>query len=165
MIANSEKDLNPEIAGLKPRYIGALWNKYTPQVESQLTRDVIALLDVAYNRRRDEEIIIVSEQPIADAVLSALGVRRVPLIHLARTWIVYRTDEEWPEEPNTARTVIPRDLYQRVKPGNLMALDAEHSRGYYLPPQGRPNSNSLGLKRPAPNGYSPVNPLALLQWM
>ena len=149
---------------MKPRYIGVLLDNYTPQVEGQLTRDVIALLQLASKRNADEEIVIVCESDRPDRLLEALGTRRVPTIQLARTWLVYRTKEEWPEVPDFALTVIQRDLYVRVKRSTLRVNSEQESEGYYLPPQGRPRPDKLNMLRPAPNGYSPVDPALIMLW-
>lgn len=149
---------------MKSRYIGVKFDEYTPQVEGQLTRELIALQGVAAKRHQDEEVVIVCDSDKVDSIISAFGIRRVPTEHLAKTWIIFRTGEEWPVEPEHAVTVIERDLFQAIKEPNLTQLDEDHTNGYYLPPQGRPAPDTIGVLRPAPNGYSPVDPALILLW-
>jgi len=149
---------------VRQQYVAMKWTDYTPQVESQITRDVIALTSLAAKRNADEEIVIVSDSDKADKVIDALGVRRVPLLHLARIWLVYKTGEEWPEVPETARHIIQRDMQVRVKRPNMRVNDNLQGDGYYLPPQGRPRPDKIQMIRPAPNGYSPVDPALIILW-
>lgn len=149
---------------MKPRYIGVVFDDYTPQVEGQLTRDVIALTQLAAKRNADEEIVIVCESDKPDRLLEALNVRRVPTLQLARTWLVYRTKEDWPEVPDFALTVIQRDMLVKVRRNTLRVNSEQESDGYYLPPQGRPRPDKISMMRPAPNGYSPVDPALIMLW-
>lgn len=149
---------------MKPRYIGVVFNEYTPQVEGQLTRDVIALTNLANKRNSDEEIVIVCDSDRADRLLEALQVRRIPTLQLAPTWLAYRTKEDWPEVPDEAKTVIKRDLYVKVRHNNLRVNNEAEGTGYYLPPQGRPRLNKMNMLRPAPNGYAPVSPELIMLW-
>lgn len=149
---------------MNPRYIGIVFDKYTPQVEGQITRDVIALTNLARDRHSDEEIVIVCDSDKADRLLDALGVRRIPTLQLAPTWLVYRTNEMWPEVPDDAKTVIKRDLFVKVKRGNLRVNNENEGNGYYLPPQGRPRPDKINMIRPAPNGYTPTDPALIILW-
>lgn len=149
---------------MRPRYIGCIFDSYTPQVEGQLTRDIIALTGLAAKRHADEEIVIVCDSDKPDRLLDALNVRRVPTAQLARTWLVYRTNEDWPEVPEFARTVIQRDLFVKVRRNTMRINGPAQSEGYYLPPQGRPRPDKIGMVRPAPNGYVPVDPALILLW-
>jgi hypothetical protein len=141
--------------------VGIIFDDYTPQVESQILRDCQALLSVA---DRDEEIVIVCESDKPQQVLTALGIRQVPTGQLAKTWLLYKTKEFWPDTPEWAVNVIQRDLWQRKKELQLLQVDEEEANGYYLPPQGRLSPDTLSLERPAPNGYVPVDPTMIAIW-
>jgi hypothetical protein len=143
-------------------YYGLKWDDYTPAVEGQILRDCMALQAVAQGRI--DELVIVCDSDKADGVLKALGLRRLNLPQKARSWVLYKTKEEYPEEPEWCRTVIHRDLWQPRKPDNLTVLDDEHTNGYYLPPQGRLAPDTISLLRPAPNGYIPTDPALVMIW-
>jgi len=138
-----------------------IFDEYTPQVEAQILRDCQALLSAA---GRDEEIVIVCESDKPTRVLDAIGMRMIPTLPLPKTWILYKTQEYWPTEPEWATTVIQRDLWQSVKEQKLLQVDEKDSNGYYLPPQGRLSPDTLSLERPAPNGYVPVDPSMIAIW-
>lgn len=137
-------------------YLGVLAKVYTPQVEGQLTRDVIASTT---KLKRGEQLCVCCEHPEAQRMLASLGARYSPILALPTTFLKYRIDEQWPDEPENAQTVIERDLW--VKPGEGKLHTGERP-AYYLPPQGRLAPDSIGLKRPAPNGYAPVDPQFVL---
>jgi hypothetical protein len=142
-------------------YIGVIWDEYTPQIESQILRDCMAMQHIT---DRDEELVLVTQSDRPDNVLSALGMRSVPTLKLATTWIVYKVGEQWPKTPEWAKTEIQRDLYQPKKDLKLLQVDEEEANGYYLPPQGRLSPDTLSLERPAPNGYIPVDPSLIAIW-
>ncbi|QRE00348.1 hypothetical protein [Burkholderia phage BCSR5] len=147
----------------KPVYIGVVYNDYTPQVENQLTRDLIMVSGMV--AMRDRDIVIVSEDPRMDRLLSALNARRAYLPALPKVWFQYKTDELQPQIPAEAPlevcTVVQRDLYQRVKEGHL---DTAEQGAYYLPPQGRINPDVISLLRPAPNGFNYGDPMLTMMW-
>lgn len=147
---------------MKPIYIGVVYNHYTPQVEAQLTRDLIHVLNLHSMRGRD--CVVVSQDGRLDPVIQSLGCRRAYLPKLPKTWFQYRTKEDWPELVPEARpggTVIQRDLYVPVKEGNLQ--EAEQG-AYYLPPQGRISPDVISLLRPAPNGFAYPDPMISFIW-
>lgn len=130
-MSSTTVSLQPEKNGRR-QYFGVVFDAYTPQVESQMMRDVMALQRVAQNSRR--ELVLVCESDRPDRMLAAIGCRRVPTVELTRSWIMYKTKENWMEEPENSDVVVPRDLYQPVRRGKLRVLDESHSNGYYLPP-------------------------------
>lgn len=146
----------------KIQYVGVAFTMYTSQMESQLFRDILRLLDVA--RNTVDELVVASDSTKMDRLLDGLGVRRVPTIQLAKLWISYRTEEDWPEEPEWATYVVERDLYVPIKDGAMTILDEAHSNGFYLPPQGRLCPDTISLERPAPNGYIPIDTSIFLIW-
>jgi hypothetical protein len=153
--------LQPQ-SSARRQYFGVVFDAYTPQVESQMMRDVMALQRVAQNSKRELVIVCQSDRP--DRMLSGIGCRRVPTAKLTRSWIMYKTKQDWMEEPENSEVIVPRDLYQPVKRGKLRVLDDSHSNGYYLPPQGRLSPDTISLLRPAPNGYVMVDPWLVLNW-
>jgi hypothetical protein len=144
------------------QYVGVTFTMYTPQMESQLLRDLLTMLEMA--RSTVDELVLVSDSLKMDRLLAGLGMRRVPTLQLAKLWISYRTEEEWPEEPEWATTVIERDLFVPVKDGAMTILDEAHSNGFYLPPQGRLCPDTISLERPAPNGYIPIDTNLFVIW-
>jgi hypothetical protein len=136
----------------KPKtfYMGILFSKYTPAVEGQLLRDCLLMMEIARNRYNELVICCADDGP--ERMLSALGLHLSPHTDLPKDWIVYRTEEEWPREPEGTRSLIQRNLYQKKKDGNMLVLDDRHNNGYYLPPQGRLSPDTISLLRPAPNG-------------
>ena len=80
-------------------------------------------------------------------------------------WIVYKTEEQWPVEPEWATTVVQRDMWVKPKdPLILREVDGDEANGYYLPPQGRLSPDTISLERPAPNGYIPLDYAAIMVW-
>jgi len=130
-------------------YIGILFDEYTPQVESQILRDCMAMQHIT---DRDEEVVLVTDSDKPDRVLEALGMRSVPTLKLAKTWIIYKTKEMWPEAPEWAQTEIQRDLWQSKKEMKLLQVDEAEANGYYLPPQGRLSPRLLKDRDPSPKG-------------
>lgn len=151
----------PQGAPASRVYVGLVYDRYTPEVENQILRDVQQMRQVA---ERDEEVVVVCSDAAPDRMLAQLDTRRVPTLEMATLWIVYRTQEDWPVPPNWCTTEVRRDLYQGVAQVSLMQLDEDEVNGYYLPPQGRLSPDTLSLNRPAPNGYIPVNPALVAIW-
>jgi hypothetical protein len=144
------------------KYMRVLFDTYTPAVEGQMLRDCLVMMEVA--RHRYNEVVIVCEDERPDRMLNGLGLTRLPEHPEAKDCIMYRTSEQWPDEPEGIRTLIQRDLWVPVKDQNMTVLDEQHTNGYYLPPQGRLSPDTLSLLRPAPNGYIPTDPALLMLW-
>lgn len=147
----------------KRKYFGAIFDEYTPQVEAQLLRDCIVLLEVARKQRYDE-VVLVCESEKPDALLAAINMRRVTIPTLTTEWLVYRTQEQWPMVPEGATLEVQRDLWVPTKNVQLTVMKDAQSEGYYLPPQGRISPDTISLLRPAPNGYIPADPALMLIW-
>lgn len=141
-------------------YFGVQWDKYTPQVEAQLTKDMIAMLDQAQKMRL--KLVIVTESNEADRVLLVLGVKRIPLSTFATMWILYRTikDSAIPV-PEHAINVLVREMYVTVAPP---VLDDGRHAPYALQPQGRVAPPRLGVNRPAPNSTAKPDYALILLW-
>lgn len=143
-------------------YYGLKWDTYSPAVEGQILRDCMALQAVASHKY--DELVIVCDSDKADPVLKSIGLRRTNLPQRAKSWILYKTGEEYPEEPEWCNTVTHRDLWQEPKASNLQVNDDDEANGYYLPPQGRLAPDTISLLRPAPNGYVPTDPALIMIW-
>lgn len=142
--------------------IGIIYDEYTPAVEAQLTRDIIALQNA---HPRDEfEVQCVGDEPSMDRLLNAFNIVRVTGGKPA-LYVVYRTTEWWPEYPDErTATVICRDLYiEDAAP----RMSGEPSVGYYVPTtQGRPirPQNPLNRMGHKGNGKGMVDPAIKLIW-
>lgn len=148
----------------KPRikYMGILYDDFTPAVEGQILRDCLVMMGVARNKYN--ELIIVAPDDRPERVVNGLGLTLEVDPARAKDWVTYRTREEWPQEPEGTRLLVQRDLFMPVKDKNMVVLDEQHTNGYYLPPQGRLSPDTLSLLRPAPNGYIPTDPALLMLW-
>jgi len=150
----------PQMSRIK--YAGVVFDKYTPAIEGQLLRDCLALQ--AVGRNAVDEIVVCCDSDLIDPLLSGLGMRRVPTLQLARLWLVYRSGNKYPDVPEWSEETILRDLYVAVAHKNLTVPSDSINTGYYLPPQGRINMSIDTIRRPAPNGYIPVDPALALIW-
>jgi hypothetical protein len=121
----------------KPRvvYMGVQYTKYTPAVEGQMLRDCLTMM--AHARHRYSEVVIVGLDTQPERMLSGLGLTLLQKPELAKDWIAYRTEEDWPEEQPNTRTLIQRDLFVPTADPKMMVMDDLKNKGYYLPPQGR----------------------------
>lgn len=142
-------------------YVGVVYDRYTPEVENQMLRDVQQMRQVT---ERGEELVIACSDDAPDRMLAGIDTRRVPTLELASMWVVYRTLKDWPLPPAWCDTEIRRDLFVDVATPHLLQVDEEEANGFYLPPQGRLSPDTLSLNRPAPNGYVPVNPQLVAIW-
>lgn len=136
--------------------IEVIFDQYSSQVESQLTRDIIALK----NEYPREQFIVkcVSSQP-----RDLLNAFNVDLVHDGEPalYVVYKTTEFWPDHP-TEGSVIFRDLYVSDLD---QKLDGEQHIGYYKVPerQGRPIAPQFRRRMP-PMGKGAIDPALLLLW-
>ncbi len=138
--------------------VGLWWDVFTPAVEGQITRDVIAL---QAQGSVQADLMIVCRDNSADRLLDALGVKRGVTHALATLWITYRTGQEHVEAPEHAATVIERDLH--VEDASTQ-LDPTPAPGYYLKPQGRIKGPSSILQRPMPIHNGQTDPMVVLLW-
>lgn len=139
--------------------IGVIWDNYTSAVESQLTRDLIALKQ-AYPR----EDIACRTQNTNDPA-SLLKALNIELVFEGRPdlYVVYKTGEFWPEHPDeNSHTVILRDLY--VSQAEFQ-VSGEPSQSYHVPPyQGRFIREQNPLYKVGPRGKGPIDPAIILLW-
>lgn len=154
--------LDTDTSTTNRQYVGILFDAYTPAVEGQLLRDLMACCSTL---SRGEELIVVSESQKADTLLKTLGIRRLPIPQKARVWLLYKVGDQFPLAPDWCSSEVQRDLQIREKdPNFLLQVDPDQGNGYYLPPQGRLSPDTLSLERPAPNGYIPTDPVAFQVW-
>lgn len=137
--------------------VGLKWDKYTPAVEGQITRDLIAL---QASGAKAHELLVVCPDDSANRLLAALGIKQGVAQALATLWITYRTEEEFVEAPEHATQVIERDLYVERVGGKI---DPREHPGYYMKPQGRVIAPSL-INRMMPTHNGATDPMVILLW-
>lgn len=142
-------------------YVGLLFDEYTPAVEGSILKDCLALLDFANTNKK--ELVICCDSARCDILLDSLGIRRIPVLQLAKFWVLYKTVKHYKKAPSWAKEIVRRDLY--VQPGRKnLYVNPPDTNGYYLPEQGRIALETIDLMRPVPNGYSPVPQEIALIW-
>ena len=133
--------------------IGLLWDSFTDAVQGQITRDIIAL------QQECDKLSVVCPDGPADRLVAGLNVERVD--SPATLWITYQTGPDPVYAPESATTVIDRDLYVKE---TEMRLDPTPQPGYFLKPQGRIVAPTMNLKKLMPNHFGPVDPLIVMLW-
>lgn len=137
--------------------IGVVWDAYTPAVEGQLTRDLIAM----QNQGPRVDLMVICPDNSADRLLKALGVTRGIAAAVAGLWITYQTGPEKVMPPEHADTVIERDLHMKVTD---VQLDPDPHSGYYMKPQGRVVAPQLNLNKPPPSHNGVCDPMVIYLW-
>jgi hypothetical protein len=140
---------------MKTVCIGIRYDAYTPAVESQLMRDILALQGA--NLRCRIEVLV--ENEVQNALLTRLGVYPIfEPVEKANIWIAYQTMAEPVKLPECAsqesRTTFVRKLYQEYADGSI---DLSKHSGYYLKPNDRPAPPSM-LRRAAPSSVGMTDP-------
>lgn len=135
--------------------VGLIWDTYTPQVEAQIVRDVIAMQSSTGNRPAQLRIWCL---PDAMRAITALGVEAGTSEDVT-LWVTYKTGEEPVDAPEDALEIIERDLYV---PHKESTLDDNPHSGYYLRPQGRIVNNKIRQLMPKHSG--PTNPILVMLW-
>lgn len=137
------------------KVIGLKWDVYTPSVEGQITRDLIAL------QSSFGKITVVCDGDEPNGLLSALGVQHGIGNELAAIWVVYTTQEgHQVEAPEHAKEVIKRDMF--VSKTDI-ELDGDPHPGYYMKPQGRIGKPRLS-QLPKPTHTGQTDPAVILLW-
>lgn len=140
-------------------YFGLCWDKYTPAVEGQIARDMIAL---SSNKRPEVNLIACVIEPDANQLLASMNIKYIPNMVAAKLWILYKaTFDNDVDAPEHATTVIVRELAVKDAKGSL---STDEFNGFYLPEQGRWGPDSISMHRPAPNGYAPPDPQLIMLW-
>lgn len=131
----------------KPPYVmGLLWDHFTPQVQAQVVKDLIAIKDQP--KSRNLMAYYKSDDPAVETLIRSVGVERSQLAAPATLWVTYQTGSRDIEAPEHAKEVVHRDM--RIKHANPDVLDTEEHSGFYLAPQGRNIAPTLDLNRPMP---------------
>lgn len=140
-------------------HVGLKWDVYTPAVEAQIVRDMMAL-----QNNGTQQIAAIIDDPSPSNMLQALGIKPVLSIHsLATLWILYKTkdDDDGLDAPEHADHVIVRDLYTPLAKG---CLDEGPHFGYYLKEQGRQGNGQLPTMRSAPTSVGQTDPAIVYLW-
>lgn len=140
------------------KYLGILYDKYTPPIESQITKDLIAF---KYYYGNDITVCTKNPNDIARA-LAALRIKVISDISLPKVFIVYKTGEEFPETPDNCQEIIERDFY--VDKANIELTSDPENDGYFLPEYGKPYISNMSRLHYRPNGYVPIDPSIRLLW-
>lgn len=148
----------PGLNEAEPYFFGVTWDFYTPAVEGQLVKDIIAMTQAKV--KCTLKVACIHSQ--ADRVFKSFGIERIGAETLATLWITYQTEEEPVHAPDHAHIVVERNLYQPKSNGYINMV--HNDKGYYLPPQGRIGPDSINMYRPAPNGYAPIDPALIMLW-
>jgi hypothetical protein len=149
--------VNAKIVG-KDFFFGVKWDSYTPQVEAQLTKDLIAMSTQA----RGLNFVMVCDSNEADRLLISMRVKRITASTFATMWIMYRTQEESHIEiPEHAVTILERDMSMDVA---APVIDPGTHSGYALTPQGRVAPDRIGINRPAPNSSAKPDYALIMLW-
>lgn len=143
-----------------PYVMGLIWDHFTPQVEGQIIRDLIAIQSQPSSR--ELSVYYDGTEPQLDTALRTMGIARTDAKPLARLWVLYQTASEPLVEPEHAKEVVVRNLQVKLKDPNV--LDTGAHSGFYLAPQGRNISPTLDLNRPMP-GWYPGGPPANIVWL
>ena len=140
-------------------WLGLIWDTYTPAVEGQIIRDILALQASSPKT----EIAVVVPNGSANQLLNSMGIRHCLANSLATLWIVYKTKPDSDiEAPEHVDRTIERNLYVETKE---CLIDGDPHPGYYLKPQGRMAPPSMPLNRPPPtNSRGVINPTIIMLW-
>lgn len=143
---------------MKTYYFGINWDAYTPAVEGQIIRDVLALKSTC----RDEMCAVVPQSEQVAKLMRTLQVK--PILapaSLAKLWILYQTTETQIDPPAHAVEIITRKLFQKLSKGGL---NTNVRVGYYLPRMDRAGPSSSILTKPAPTNVGFTDPYIIQRW-
>ncbi len=141
--------------------VGLMWDAFTPQVQGQMTKDLIALKDQP--QANDLNVFYAPRRPEIDAVIKSIGATPIDFDSLPTLWITYQTGPNELEPPENAKEVVHRDM--QVKFGRTDYLDPNAKNGHYLAPQGRNIHPTIDLNRPMPGWYpGGPTPSIVLLW-
>lgn len=143
-----------------PYVMGLMWDHFTPQVQAQIVKDLIAIKNQPNSRNLT--VYYEKDAPELKSLLVSMGIHRTPAKVLAGLWVLYQTGPVALEAPESAKEVVVRDMQVHVKDPNV--LDTAEQSGFYLAPQGRNISPTLDLNRPMP-GWYPGGPTADIVWL
>lgn len=132
--------------------VSLMYDEFTSQVQSQITRDLMALQD-------NWEVQVNEEGTELNSLFDALGIPKVE--NAPELVILYRVKEWLPEIPGV--TVFKRDLKPSL---SETQIDPNPKVGYFLNPQGRDIASITEryLNRIAPQARGIVDPTIILLW-
>lgn len=140
--------------------IGFLWDDYTPQVESQMARDLIAL-----NRavtRYPGSVMRVCAGPEAHRLIASLNLSLADNDQQAKIWRTYSTMGRRLRAPDWATTVVSCDLTVRRSDSNKLER-GPHSP-YGLKEFGRMDGYDPFRRRPPQTKWATSDPLVTMIW-
>lgn len=138
--------------------LGLLWDEWTAQVESQITRDLIALQDEASKWRGQK--LAVSSGPEPSRVLRALDVPNVgPLSKHATFWRIYQMTDTPPTAPEWAEDQMVQKLHQDKAKTRMVDT---WNKEIYLPQRQREINYDPFSRRPRHPGVAPESPWLVL---
>ena len=143
-------------------FIAITYDKYTPAIEAQITRDFLTMQYAC----PQSTIYCVAPDESPRAALQALDIPLSEFIEQAHTLIRYRSGLHFANRPKnlpTGSEVIDRDLSKSTL--GIGKIDAEGKEGYFLPDFSRPYVSDIErLRPPSNNGTFPPNPALLYMW-
>jgi hypothetical protein len=140
--------------------IGFLWDDYTPQVESQLLKDLMGL-QAAIEKWPDCKMQVAAGLE-ATRLLAVLGIPTAT-DEQAFTWRTYHTEpHSQVYAPDWAKTVIACDLFVRNNPDNRIVRGPHFGHG--LRKFGRSNGYDPFRRRPPQTKWATTDPMITLVW-
>lgn len=149
--------------------VGLVWDEYSPSVEGQLTRDLIALQNAS--SVHGVEIQVVSSHHNADRLLRSLGINRLSELvggegelESPDLYLIYQVRDKPVSAPFHSTRTIRRVLYRGTSHSNKL-LEDHRWNGMPLKEQDRGFYNSQFRRAPPPNNqWSTLDPLVTMVW-
>lgn len=134
-----------------------IFDVYTPEVEAQITRDLIAVS----NLDPKEVFSVICESDVCERLVSGFNMALFST-GTPNITIVYKTSEWWPEHPDEeSNTVVMRDLYRSKEE---ITIDPNSRPGYYLKDQSTLLPFKDRLAQIGPRGIGYLDPDILMTW-
>ncbi len=140
--------------------IGIAWDVYTPAVEAQMAKDILALKATAETHKTT--LIVATEHVDADHILKALGVERINSMTPASIVRTYKVYESPSLDVGHDVEIIECDLsVEKALPN----IDAEEAPAYELRRGDFPIPPTVDPDRPAPVvRKGQIDPAKLFIW-
>lgn len=148
-----------------PILITITYDKYTPNVETQIVRDFLMMQTAC----PQDKFICLCASTEPERALKAIGVMlgNIDQAEQSGTLIRYKVGEKYAPRPPVKfkSTIIDRDLMPKLGLNKENKLDLRQHPAYTLPNLSRPYvSNIHRLRPPANNGTVPPNPALIFLW-
>lgn len=140
--------------------IGFLWDDYTPQVEAQMAKDLIALNKAV--TRWPGDVMLVRAGPEAHRLIASLDLQLGTTDESAKIWRTYLTQGRRLRAPDWATTVISCDLTVRKSESNKLERGPHSSYG--LKEFGRMDGYDPFRRRPPQTKWATTDPLVTMIW-